>query len=128
MAEVPRPRDEHWPMLGEAELAADLMDEVGDVVPDAARAIGTQVGKVLAHLGGVHAGRLGQITGRDGGRAALSHLDQRSQIHGQPTNGRFRDGPVSHRAAGAVTGSDCSCRHRAAQSHKLRREWPAGRA
>ena len=75
--EVPQPHDDHRPVLGEAQLASDLVQELLDVVPHAPGSIGTQIREVLAHLGRVDAGQLGQPVGGDGGDLALGGLEQR---------------------------------------------------
>ena len=46
-----------------AELAGHLVDEVLDVVADAAGAVGAQVGEVLAQLGRVDPGGGGEVLG-----------------------------------------------------------------
>ena len=68
------------PVLGEAELPADLVDQVGDVVADPAGAVGAQVREVLADLGGVDAGGLGERLGGDRDRALRGHLHQRPEV------------------------------------------------
>ena len=70
VAEVADADDHDRPVLREPELAADLVDQVRDVVADAARPVGAQVRQVLADLRRVHAGGLGERLGRDGRGAA----------------------------------------------------------
>ena len=89
--EVPDAHDHDGPVLGEPELAPDLMDQVRDVVPDAARAVGAEVGQVLAHLRGVHARGLGEGLGRHRGGARLGDVDEGSQVDGQPSDRRLGD-------------------------------------
>ena len=84
-AEVSDSDDRDRPVAGEAELPGDLVEEVVDVVADAARAVGAEVREVLADLGRVHAGQLGQALRRDGRDLVLGGLEQ---------------GPVVERAAG----------------------------
>jgi hypothetical protein len=69
-AQVADADDDDGPVVGEPELAAHLEQQVLDVVADAAGAVGPEVGEVLAHLGGVHAGQLGEALGGDGGGLA----------------------------------------------------------
>ena len=54
------PDDRDRPVVGEAELAGDLVEQVLDVVADAPGAVGAEVREVLADLGRVDAGQLGQ--------------------------------------------------------------------
>ena len=67
LAEVAGADDHDRPVVVEAELAADLVDEVLDVVADAADAVGAEVAEVLAHLGGVDAGEVGELLRRQVG-------------------------------------------------------------
>src|SRR5690606_28433544 len=60
-AQVSGADDGHRPVLGETEFTGDLVDEVVDVVADAAGPVRPEVGEVLAELGGVHPGRGGQV-------------------------------------------------------------------
>jgi hypothetical protein len=94
-AEVADPDDRHRPVLLQAELAADLVDEVLDVVADAPGAVGAEVGQVLAYLGRVHPGGVGELVGGDPVGAPLRHVDQAAEVHGQAGDGRFRN-TVSH--------------------------------
>ena len=84
LAQVADADDDDRPVVGEAELAAHLEQQVLDVVADAPGAVGAEVGEVLAHLGGVDAGQLGQPLGRDRGRPVVGHLEQAAQVDGQP--------------------------------------------
>src|SRR6185437_6688275 len=78
--------------LGEAQFAGDLVDEVLDVVADAASAVRAEVGEVLPQLGGVDSGD-GREFLRGGGRgAALGQRPERAQIHRQPGHGRLWNG------------------------------------
>ncbi len=52
-AEVADADDGDRPVLGQAEFAGDLVDEIGHLVADAAGAVGPKVREVLAQLGGV---------------------------------------------------------------------------
>ena len=84
VAEVAGADDDDRPVLGEAELAAHLEQEVLDVVADASGAVRPEVGQVLAHLRRVHAGQLGQPLRRDGGGARLGDLEEDAQVDGKP--------------------------------------------
>ena len=64
LAEVAGTDDDDRPVVGQAELAADLVDEEIDVVADAAGAVAAEVAEVLAHLGRVDAGEFGEFLGR----------------------------------------------------------------
>ena len=55
VAEVADADDDDRPVLGQPDLAGDLVAQVVDVVADAAGAVGAEVGEVLAQLGGVDA-------------------------------------------------------------------------
>ena len=78
----------------DAERARDLLGQRGDVVADAADAVGAEVGQVLAQLGRVHAGRDGELLGGDGGDAAVADRAEHAQIGGQPGDGGVRDAAV----------------------------------
>ena len=65
VAEVPDADDGDGPVVGEAQLARDLVEQVVDVVADAAGAVGAEVREVLADLGRVDARQLGQPLRRD---------------------------------------------------------------
>ena len=97
LAEVAEPDDGDRPVLGEAELAAHLEEEVLDVVAHAAGAVGPEVGEVLAHLGGVHAGQLGEALGADRGEPGVLALEQAPQVERQPGDGGLGDLPVRRR-------------------------------
>ena len=112
-----RSDDDDGPVLGQAELAGDLVDEVVDVVADAAGAVGAEVGQVLAELGGVDAGGGGELLAGDTWRRRASRQrGQRAQVDRQPGDGRLgmprsaavaRSGPGnarSHDPPGVVAG------------------------
>ena len=82
--EVADADDDDRPVLGEPQLAADLVDQVRDVVAHAAGAVGAEVREVLADLRRVHAGGLGQRLGGDRGGALLREVDEAAQVDGQP--------------------------------------------
>ena len=90
-AEVADADDRDRPVVGEAELAGDLVEQVLDVVADAPGAVGAEVGEVLADLGRVDAGQLGQPLRGDGADLLLGGLEQRPVVERQPGDGRLRD-------------------------------------
>ena len=94
--EVADPDDHDRPVLREPELAADLMEQVRDVVPHPSGPVRPEVGQVLADLRRVDAGRLGERVGGDRGDAGLGELDQRPEVDRQPPDGGLRDGAVGH--------------------------------
>jgi hypothetical protein len=63
VAEIADSGDHHVPVLGEAQLARHLEQEVLDVVADPPGAIAAEVAEVLADLGRVDARQLGQPLG-----------------------------------------------------------------
>ena len=65
-AQVAEPDDDHRPVVGRADLTADLEAQVLHVVADAAGAVRAEVGQVLAQLGRTHPGRLGERAAADG--------------------------------------------------------------
>ena len=73
-AEVAEADDDHRPVVGRPDLAADLEPQVLDVVADTAGAVRAEVGEVLAELGRVDPGRLGQRAAADRVDAALGEL------------------------------------------------------
>ena len=82
LPEVADADDDDRPVLGEAELAAHLEQQVLDVVADAPGAVGAEVREVLADLGGVDAGQLGQPLRRD--RASSCRSPARAGCAGRP--------------------------------------------
>ena len=95
LAEVAGADDDDGPVVGEAELTADLVDEVLDLVADAAGAVGAEVAEVLADLGGVDAGEIGELLGRHVRRAGVGLLEEDPQVHRQPGDGGLRDPPAT---------------------------------
>src|SRR5690606_20419137 len=59
LSEVAGADDDDRPVVVEAELAANLVHQVGDLVAHATGAVATEVREVFADLGGVHAGQFG---------------------------------------------------------------------
>ena len=66
--EVADADDDDGEVLGDADLAGDLVAEVLHVVADPAGAVGAQVGQVLAQLGAVDAGGGGELLAGAGAR------------------------------------------------------------
>ena len=97
--EVADADDDDRPVLGHADLAGDLVAEVLHVVPDAAGAVGAEVGEVLAELGAVHAGGGGQLLAGAGGGAALGEPDQGPQVDREPGDRGLGDAALGAFAA-----------------------------
>jgi hypothetical protein len=76
--------DDDRPVLGETQLAAHLVEQELDVVAHASGAVGTQVRQVLADLGGVDPGHLGQALRRDRGGLLGVEVHEGPQVDGQP--------------------------------------------
>ena len=95
LAEVAGADDDDRPVVGEAELAADLVDEIRDLVADAARAVAAEVAQVLANLRGVDAAQFGEPLGRDAVDAFVALLGEDSQVDGKPGNGGIWDASAS---------------------------------
>ncbi len=91
MSEVAHPDEDNAPPLSEAKLVGDLVDEVLHVVPDAAGAVGPQLGQILAYLGRVNPGRRRQRLRGHSCSAGLRQRVQGSQVERQPGDGRLRD-------------------------------------
>src|SRR5690606_11450624 len=85
----------------EPELAAHLELEVLDVVADATRPVAAEVAEVLADLGGVEPGQLGQALGGDGRQSVTGGLEQAAEVDGQARHRGFGDLPP-RLALGAV--------------------------
>src|SRR5579864_5388142 len=94
--EVADADDDAVPILREPELTADLINEVLDVVADAARAVRTEVREVFPDLRRVDPGGFGKPFARDRLHPALGHVHEASQVQREPRDGRFRDGAFSH--------------------------------
>ena len=91
VAEVAHADDDDLPLPIEAELTPDLAEEEVDVITGARRAVGTQVGQVLAHFGRVDTRRLGKLRRRDGLDATGRECEQGALVHGQPHDGGLRN-------------------------------------
>jgi hypothetical protein len=96
VAEVADPDDRHRPVLLEPKLAPDLVDQVLDVVADPTGAVGAEIRQILANLGGIDAGRLGELLGGHRVRPSLGHVDQAAKVDGQPRHGGFGNAAISH--------------------------------
>ena len=95
LAEVAGADDDDRPVVGEAELAADLVHEIGDLVADAARAVAAEVAEVFANLGGVDTAEFGETLGRDAVDAFVALLGEDPQVHRKPGNGGIGDAAAS---------------------------------
>src|SRR5919106_5273443 len=62
-AQVPNANKCGRPILSETELAGDLIEQVLNVVADAASAVRTQVGQILAYLGGIDSRQPSELIG-----------------------------------------------------------------
>ena len=97
LAEVAGADDDDGPVVGQPELPADLVDEVLDLVADAAGAVRAEVAEVLADLGGVDAGEVGELLRGDVQRAGLGLLEEDPEVDGQARHRRFGDAPPATR-------------------------------
>ena len=104
-AEVTDTDDDDRPVLGQAQLTGDLVDEILDVVADAARPVGAEVGEVLAQLRGVDPRGGREFLGGDRGHRALGQRGQRAQVQRKPGDG----GLGNPSAAGRRSVSSASC-------------------
>jgi hypothetical protein len=91
VAEVPDADDDDRPVLGEPDLAGDLVTQVVDVIADPAGAVGAELGQVLAQLGRVDPCRLGEILAGAGAGAGFGEGGQRAKVDRQPGDGGLRD-------------------------------------
>ena len=91
VTEVSDPDDDDRPVLGEADLAGDLVAQVVDVVPDPSGAVGAEVGEVLAQLRGVDAGGAREVLAAGGGDVAVGQGGERAQVDRKPRDGGFGD-------------------------------------
>ena len=93
MTEVAHADDDAGPVVGEPELAADVEEQVLDVVADAPGPVAAEVRQVLAHLGGVDPGHLGQPLRRDRRQLGVGDLLERPQVHRKARHRRLGDLP-----------------------------------
>src|SRR6266536_4449251 len=105
---VAGPDDDHWPVLRQPEFAGNLVDEVVDVVADAAGAVGTQVGEVLAQLGRVHSRGRGELLARHRGDPLLGTGIENPQVHREAGDRRLRDA-LTAMACGWAAGHAPGC-------------------
>jgi hypothetical protein len=87
LAEVTGADDDDRPIVGQAQLAPDLVDEEGDLVADAPSSVAAEVGKVFANLGGIDPGQLGQALAADALEVLVGLLDQDAEVDGKAGNG-----------------------------------------
>ena len=104
-AEVTDTDDDDRPVLGQAELAGDLVDEVLDVVADTAGPVGAEVREVLAQLRGVDPGRGRELLGGDRGHRALGQRGEGAQIQRKPGDGGLGDSSATGRRS--VSSASC---------------------
>src|SRR5258705_421664 len=76
LTEVAGADDHDRPVVGQAELAPNLVDQVLDLVPDATGAVRAEVAEVLADLGGVDASEVGELLGRHVRRPRLGLVEE----------------------------------------------------
>ena len=112
--QVPDAGDDHPPHPVQSQLAVDLLDEEGGVVPRPPGPERAEQRQVLAHLGRVDPGRGGQELGRDRGRTRPEQLLEDALV----------DGEAGHRGLGdpagpgpEAPGSGSGCRGRGAAGH-----------
>ena len=91
LAEVPDADDGDRPVVGEAELTRDLVEQVLDVVAHAAGAVGAEEREVLADLGRVDARQLRQPLRGDRADLGVSRLEERPVVERQAGDRRLRD-------------------------------------
>jgi hypothetical protein len=103
LAEVAGTDDDDRPVVVETELTPDLVHEVVDLVADTAGAVAAEVRQILADLGGVDAGQLGETLRRDRCDAGVGLLGEDLQVDGQPGHGGFGD-PASRHGGRPVRG------------------------
>src|SRR5262249_37706831 len=83
VAEVPDAHDHDGPVVGEAELAGDLVEEELDVVADTPGPVGAEVREVFADLRRVHPGQGGEALGRDRADVVVGGLEEGPVVEGQ---------------------------------------------
>ena len=89
--EVSDADDHDGPVLGQAELAGDLVDEVVGVVADAAGAVGPEVGEVLAQLRARDAARGGELLARHGRDARIDEAREHPVVDREAGHRGLRD-------------------------------------
>ena len=104
LAQVARPDQGHVVLPVEPELAVDLLAQQLGVVTDAAGAVGAQVGKILAYLGGVDTGAAGQLLRRDGDHPVVVGVHQGLEVQREAFDGCFGQRPGNRRSRGARPG------------------------
>ncbi len=122
LPEVAGADDHHRPLPVEAELAAHLVHEVLDVVADPTGAVGAEVGQVLAHLGGVDAGQLGEAFGGHVRRAVGGDLVEQAEVDGKAGDRGVRDA-----ATAALDHAQARLRPSCDRSQAASSRWRLGR-
>ncbi len=79
------------PVLREAELAADLVEQVLDVVADSPRSVRTQIAEILANLGRVHRCQFGEGHRRHVGPLGPKEFNECPVIQRKTSHRRVRD-------------------------------------
>ena len=87
VAQVADADDHDRPVLGQADLAGDLVAQVLHVVPDAAGAVGAEVREVLAQLGRVDPRRTRELLAGAGRGATVREGVERPQVHRKARHG-----------------------------------------
>ncbi len=85
-AEVSHADDGDGRLLGQPEGRRDLELEIVDVVSDPTRPVGAELAQILANLGGVDSGKIGQLLGGNRVPAGRGQLDQHPQVQGKPAH------------------------------------------
>jgi hypothetical protein len=118
LAEVAGADDDHGPVVGQAEFATNLVDEIRNLVADTACAVTAEVAQVLADLGRIDPAQLGKLLRRDAVDAFVSLLGEDAQIHRQACHRGVRDAASS--SFGGHTESNV--RHSCTRSQR-QRQW-----
>jgi len=81
LAHVASTNDDDRPIVGESELATDLVHKKFDLVADTPSAIATEVAQVFAHLGSIDASQFGEFFGRNFRDVDVELLTEDAQVH-----------------------------------------------
>ena len=129
--------DDHPPVASQAEDLPQPSRQFGHRVAKSALAEGAEKGEVLPHLSGGRAAPLGELIARDRGQAATLEILEKSEVGGQPANGRigntFHGNEPLVNSFTRYTGVRPDTTHGApvsfghARTHFLRNRPPAGR-
>ena len=101
--------------MSRAHHAADLEPQVLHVVADAAGAVRAQIGEILAELGRVDPGGLGERTAADGVDLLLGQLVECAKVNRQSRNSGVRNS-----LEGGYRSPMLTCRRRAAEGQSGR--------